>query len=258
VRSLIFLPVLLAPSIAFAQADVPEASEKRVTAEERPFAHLLDPSTPSAGKVSVGYSVGIGSGVAAERPLPSDPSQSIASHSVSASFGATDRIAPFATGVLDGKGGATAMGGVRFQWTDPAGPFRFTTEGAVFREGRGGAMGGFLRIASSYDLGAFRFAGNLHAERVFASGRDGIDVLALAGVSYKIVPGLRLGAEYVGQDLEDAVEQEEAEGGAKHYLGPTLAVDIDHGRTQLVAGPAFGIGQKTSKIMGRVGLVVSF
>jgi hypothetical protein len=219
---------------------------------------VLDPSTPSAGVVSVGYSVGVGSGVSAERPLPSDPSQTSASHAVTASFGATDRIAPFATGIVDGVHGATGSLGLRVQWTDPTSAFRFTTAGAFFREGRGGAMGGFVRVAGSYDVGAVRFAGNLHAERVFAGGRDGLDVLALAGISYRVLPSLRLGAEYVGQDLEDAVEKEEAEGGAKHYVGPTVAVDLDRGRAQLVAGPSFGVGQKTPRVLGRVGLVVSF
>jgi hypothetical protein len=137
-------------------------------------------------------------------------------------------------------------------------PFRFTVAAAAFREGKGGAFGTWARAAASYDFGPLRVAGNLHFEKAFASARDRVDILALAGVSYRVASAFRLGAEYVGQDLEDAIEREEAEGGARHFLGPTAALDLQAGRLQLVAGPAFGLNERSPRFLGRVGLVASF
>ena len=67
-------------------------------------------------------------------------------------------------------------------------------------------------MAASYDLGRLRLATNVHAERAFASGRDNVDVLLLAGASYRVLDEIRIGVEYVGQDLEEALDDE---GGAR-------------------------------------------
>jgi hypothetical protein len=67
-----------------------------------------------------------------------------------------------------------------------------------------------------------------------------------------------LGAEYIGQDLEDAVEKEEAEGGARHSAGPVAALEGSDGRIWIAAGPAFGFGPSASPWVGRVSGVVNF
>lgn len=228
------------------------APPPRATNEERPFLHVLDPTTPTAGNVSVGYSFGYSSGVAADRPMPADLANAGADHRATASYAVTDRFAPFL-----GGGNSSAIAGARLQITDPTSPFRFTLAGAMFRE-RAGVFGAWTRAAASYDVGAFRVAGNLHLERAFARGRDSIDILALAGVSYRVAKMFRLGAEYVGQDLEDAIEQEEVEGGARHFIGPTGAVDLHGGRLQLTFGPAFGLNEKSPRFLGRVAVLATF
>lgn len=258
-RRFLAFAFLLVPATARAEVDVVSSDGgARTTNEERPFVHLLDPTTPSAGRFSLGYGFGLGSGVAAERPLPANITTAGASHGVTASFGATDRIAPFAGVNADVSAGASVNAGARVQLTDPLSPFRFTLAGAAFREGKGGAFGLWTRAAASYDLGRVRVAGNLHLERAFASGRDTVDVLAMGGVSYRVASSFRLGAEYVGQDLEDAIENEEAEGGARHFAGPTAALDLSGGRLQLVMGPAFGLNANTPRFLGRVGLLATF
>jgi hypothetical protein len=237
---------------------------ERRHAEERPFVHALDPSTPTAGDVTAEYGVGMSSGSAVERPLPTSSYASGVAHSFTVGFGATDRLAPFAGGrVVQSEGGNEARGGgvagVRWQVTRPGAPFRLTLAGAGFREAGGtGAFGAYTRLAMSYDVDRLRIAGNLHTEKAFASGRDGLDVLAIAGASYRAAEIFRVGAEYVGQDLEDAVEQEEAEGGARHFLGPTVALDVDSGRVQVVAGPSFGLNENAPRLLGRLALLVAF
>lgn len=249
----------MVPAVAQAQTNdvAPEGESTRVTKEERPFVHLLDPTTPGAGNVSLGYSVGFGSGVSAERPLPASPGTASASHAATMTYGATDHVAPFVGGVADVGYGATALVGARFQLTDVGASFKLGFATTAFREGRGGAFGASVRVTSSYDVGRVRFAGNLHFERAFASGRDAVDVLALAGVSYRVTSSLRLGAEYVGQDLEDAAEHD-VEGGAKQYVGPTAAIDVAGGRAQIAFGPAFGLTAQTPRLLGKVSVVVSF
>lgn len=261
VAALAFATSLIPCLASAAPADVGDpGSATRRTTEERPFVHVVDPSVPSAGVVAAEYTVGYGSGVAALRPLPATTNLRSVDHAITVGAGVGYGLAPFVTGVMgfgDGASGAGVIGGLR--WTIPTGtsPFRAGLVGAGFRE-PGGNFGAYVRGIASYDIGRFRAATNVHLERVFASNRDGLDVIATLGASYQVVSGFRVGAEYVGQDLEGLVEDEEAEGGAKHYAGPTVAIDLDRGRAQIVAGPAFGLGGNAATWLGRASVVVSF
>jgi hypothetical protein len=68
--------------------------------------------------------------------------------------------------------------------------------------------------------------GNVLFERALASERDDIDIMTSIGVSYRISDVFRIGFEGVGQDLEGFWDDEEAEGGARLYVGPTIGVSI--------------------------------
>ena len=72
--------------------------------------------------------------------------------------------------------------------------------------------GPFADLTATWDLGKLRLGSMLHGEKMLAAGRDSVDVIGALGASYRVVDPLRLGAEYVGQDFEDAWEDEEAEG----------------------------------------------
>ena len=81
--------------------------------------------------------------------------------------------------------------------------------------------------------------GNVLLEKPFAADRDDIDVLLTVGWSYSVSSEIRLGFEAVGQDLEGFWDEDEAEGGATLFLGPTavLAVPSSSWRFTLGAGP---------------------
>ena len=245
--------------------DAADAKPKdaRVTAEERPFLYTVDPTTPSRGAFSTEYTAGLASGVAAERPLPQTVGAEGLVHSITLGVGITDRIAPFVTGRVlqpveqDRKSAGGGAAGLRFQLTPPASSFRLTLLAAGQRE-FGGTLGAWGRVAASYDVDRVRMAANLHGEKAFAKGRDEVDVMATAGASYRALDGVRFGVEYVGQELEGAVEKEEVEGGIRHFAGPTVALDLDRGRFQLVAGPAFGLNQQSANLLGRVSALMSF
>jgi hypothetical protein len=249
---------------AVATKEASEQKAERNHAEERPFAFLLDPTTPSAGDLSVEYALGYASGTAADRPLPTAVAPSGAQHALTFGYGISDRIAPLVSfRVLQpttGGGSAQATGnvGARFQLTNPqTARFRLTVATVAFREFEGD-LGAYARVAGSYDIGKLRLAANVHLEHVFADNRDAVDVLGLAGVSYRLLDMLRVGVEYVGQDLEGMADDDEAEGGAHHYVGPSLAVVLLRERLQLTASAAAGLGEQAQPIVGRVAMLMTF
>jgi hypothetical protein len=241
----------------------PEAasSTPRAHSEERPFAYVLDPTTPSRGDASVEYRLGLASGVAADRPLPSTVAVGGVEQGATFAYGVTDRFTPFVSiRVLDPEARpdmqVSGSAGARLQLTRPDSHARLALAGAAFREFEGG-FGGYLRVAASYDIDRLRLAANVHGEHVFQPGRDALDVLVFAGASYKVMNELRFGVEYVGQDLEETFDGG-AEGGARHYLGPNISVDLIRDQLQLVAIAARGINGHSPPLMGTLAALVTF
>jgi hypothetical protein len=115
----------------------------------------------------------------------------------------------------------------------------------------------FVDVAASMDVGRVRFASFVHAEKMLASDRDGVDLYATSGASVKATEALSVGAEYVGQDFEDAWEPSEAEGGMRHFAGVTLALSPVP-RAAIVGGPAFGLNRSAPRLLGRVALSYLF
>lgn len=89
----------------------------------------------------------------------------------------------------------------------------------------------------SKEFSRLNFTSNILFEKAFQERRDEIDMFITAGLSYKITEWLRTGIEYAGQDLEDLWEKEEAEGGARHIIGPVSVLRFNKGRTQILFTP---------------------
>lgn len=231
-----------------------DRADDGLAGEERPFAWVVDPSTVRAGRASLGYAFGLASGEAPDRPVPIEIAPSAVSHQIGVSYGVTDRLAPFAVATLVQGRGASLAAGVKLQLTPPDAPLRVAVLGAVLREGASGQGGGWLRVAGSWDASLVRLAATVHAERVLAPGRDAVDLMAMAGASLRVGGGLRLGAEYVGQDFE----ADDAEGGARHMVGPNLAFDLDRGRVQLVVATGFGLTPRSPQATVKAGLSGAF
>ena len=120
-----------------------------------------------------------------------------------------------------------------------------------------GDSAAWAQLAFSQDLSRVRLAATVHAEHVFAEGRDPIDVMIQAGASCLLFAGLRLGGEYVGQDLEEAASPA-AEGGVRHFLGPAASLQLMHDRMTIVAGPSFGLSANSPKYLGRAAMSFGF
>ncbi|MGY4383983.1 hypothetical protein ACVWYN_001009 [Pedobacter sp. UYP24] len=78
------------------------------------------------------------------------------------------------------------------------------------------------RVVLSFDQSKWRATGNLRFEKAFDNSRDKLDFISSVGFQYRLSPSLFLGFEAVGQDLEGFWEANEAEGGAKLMVGPSL------------------------------------
>jgi hypothetical protein len=260
-RPLRWNPAADLPSVADAQR---AAAVAPAHGEQRPFVYLMDPSTPLAREASIEYLLQGASGVAATRPLAASIGAQGLVHGLTVSFGVTRWLAPFATALMHQPVGAgdaavqgTGQGGLRFQLTPAGSAFRAGAAAAFTRE-LGGALGTYARLSASYDWGRLRLAGNAHVEKIVAAGRDSVDLLAFAGASMRTTEALRLGAEYVGQDLEDAFEREEAEGGARHFAGPVASLQVANDAVWITGGPAFGLNRQSPPFLGRLTVLAAF
>jgi hypothetical protein len=236
---------------------VTKSGERRVTAEERPFGFLSDPSGPSAGVTSFAYQLGLASGIAADRPLPVTLGSPGMSNAFELGHGITDQVSAFATAVATESNGAVLRTGLKVLLTDPHASFRVSVAGLGLYETGPGVGGAALQLAVAQDLGRLRLGTSVLAEKVLSQTNDEIDAIAMLGASYRVLPAVRLGAEYVAQDLEELTSPG-AEGGARQAVGPTVAVDLGGGLYQLVASAAFGITPISPRALARLALATSF
>jgi hypothetical protein len=121
-----------------------------------------------------------------------------------------------------------------------------------------GANGTWARVAITQDFGPMRLATTLHGEHIFAAGHDAVDMTAMLGANVRVAPFLRAGAEYVAQDLEGALDPEEAERGVRHFLGPSASFTLLDERLTIAGGPAFGLSAISPRVLGRVAATYSF
>jgi len=123
------------------------------------------------------------------------------------------------------------------------------------------------RIVAAHDTPTWRLHGNVVFEKPLDPTRDALDVAFTSGWSRTIASGVALGVEEVAEDLEGFWDPNEAEGGARILVGPSLHL-APHGRAwQFTAtgGPSFHPTSSTRSsdafrdlppVAGRVGYAV--
>jgi hypothetical protein len=99
----------------------------------------------------------------------------------------------------------------------------------------------FSRVTAAYDVANWRLGGNMKFEKAFSKSRDGIDLITSIGFQHRIAKSFFAGIEAVGQDLEGFWETDEAEGGAKLLVGPSINISPERSRLSfsLCGGPVF-------------------
>jgi hypothetical protein len=170
------------------------------------------------------------------------------------------------TGIVgDGSGpNVGALAGVRFQLLPPSieGAHLVASAGylreawALPGQG-GGGNGGWAQVAFSGDIDRLRLGASVHGEHVFAAGRDGLDLMVQLGASYRVAGAFRAGVEYVGQDLEE-LAADAAEGGARHFIGPTASLRLLGDQLAIVGGPSVGLSERSPSVLGRVAVSYGF
>jgi hypothetical protein len=231
---------------ARAVEDRPTATTATASAPvEQPFLYLVDPHGPAPKQVVAGYALAFSSSAGAIRPIPGNFDSEGVVHTLSLELGVLSRLRVFAQTMIAESVGSNAevnavalqLGG-RVLLTPPRWQrVRVMATGAFLRE-FGAALGFYGEVTGTVDVGRVRFAAALHAERVFGAGRDPIDLYAVAGVSVRVAQMVRLGAEYIAQDLEELDGDDAAEGGARHYVGPDIALSLYKNRLLVTAGGA--------------------
>jgi hypothetical protein len=78
------------------------------------------------------------------------------------------------------------------------------------------------RVTAAFENASWRLGANVRFEKAFDKDRDGLDIISSFGVHRQISGELFGGIEAVGQDLEGFWETDEAEGGARLLVGPSL------------------------------------
>ncbi|MCR8558885.1 hypothetical protein KXD93_14610 [Mucilaginibacter sp. BJC16-A38] len=80
----------------------------------------------------------------------------------------------------------------------------------------------FSRVTASFEAASWRIGGNMRFEKAFSKTRDNIDLVTSVGFQHRIAGPVFAGFEAVGEDLEGFWESDEAEGGAKLLVGPSI------------------------------------
>lgn len=218
-------------------------------ADDRPFVYAVDAVGGERGQADAMYSLNVGtSSTGAVRFVDPTISQRGVVQQIGAQYAATDWLSIGAFGLVSTNQApyvqGTGGGYVHFTALRPdvvsgrGATLGFTVLG--LRE-FGGVFAMSLFVNAGYRVGGFEMVGNAQFERRFSSAADPIDLLLRVGANYDVVHGtgssLRLGVEYVGQDLEDAFEDEEAEGGAVHLLAFSSTATLLEHRLHLGLAP---------------------
>jgi hypothetical protein len=131
----------------------------------------------------------------------------------------------------------------------PSGSRAFAALGLGGMLDYGGSAVALGRLAAGLRSPHWDLAGNVRVEHSFAPARarrDALDVITSVGLSRRVGPPLQVGIEAVGEDLEGIFDPNEAEGGAKLMLGPTLVIaPTSRWRLSVGGGPVMRLSHST-------------
>jgi len=224
----------------------------------RPWLYLDDPSVPTAMRAIVDSRATYTAGPSPTRPFGANLARPGGFLEMGGELGLLPHLSVVGTVLGGGPSfGVGAMAGLRWAPFEGA----WTTTHAVVSGGwlhePEGDDGAWLRLAVTQDVQRLRLGATVHGEHVFATGRDPVDLLFLAGASYSVAGPLRAGVEYVAQDLEETFG-DQAEGGPRHFIGPQMALELLDKRLSVAAGPALGIGPRSPSLSGRLSLAYEY
>ena len=113
--------------------------------------------------------------------------------------------------------------------------FKLMVQAAFLRE-FSADLGVTGEVTGTYDIGRVRLAAAAHVEHVFAPDATGRSLRRRRRVGTRI-PSSASG-RVRGPNLEAAFDEEEAEHGARHYVGPNAALSLYRRHILLTGGAA--------------------
>jgi len=78
------------------------------------------------------------------------------------------------------------------------------------------------RVAAGRTFSAWRVDGNALFEKPLSIERDAVDLITTLGVARRLMRAVHVGVEMIGEDLEGFWDHNEAEGGARLLVGPSI------------------------------------
>lgn len=207
-------------------------------AQERPFLFSVTTAGSEARGANVHVDVGVGA-----REFVFDGDQGVAQTlGVQAAIGhGVTVIASASTALGDAAASGRGAGAGEVLVDVLRGPGRRTTlaVGGGVRHEYLGTNAALMRLVTGLDLGKTRLLGNVLLEKPLAAGRDTVDVITTLGWMRSLNEALAVGVEAIGEDLEGFWEADEAEGGARLLVGPSLQLRRDKWRLTVGGGPVF-------------------
>jgi hypothetical protein len=206
-------------------------------AQERPF--LLSIATAPDEKPSARFDYDVGVGEQAfQSDTANQPEQRLG---VQASRGRITFLARLGIAAAGNSSYQSSQAGeALFSIVRPSRNVALAAGGGVLHEA-GGVNVLLARAVAGRMTESWALQGNVLFQKPLAEDRDAVDLITTFGWARKVSQGLSLGVEAIGEDLEGFWEAEEAEGGARLLVGPSVHFSPPRHRWQLTAtgGPMF-------------------
>jgi len=207
-------------------------------AQDRPFVFSLTTATDTAKPaVLVDYDVGFG-----EQTFHSDtangPEQRVG---VQASIGRWTLVGRLGLTSAQDTYQTSQQGEALFSLLMPSTSAIALAVGGGLLHEAGGVDVLLARVVAGRTFERSRLQGNVLFQIPQSSARDAVDVISTVGWSHRLNTTVSLGAEAIGEDLEGFWEVQEAEGGARLLVGPSLHIAQPGKKWQLsiAGGPMF-------------------
>jgi hypothetical protein len=207
------------------------------SAQDRPFVFSLNTSaTASSPEVRVDYEVGVGDTFRQQQT--NGPEQRLG---LQASVGRLTFV---------GNVGVSTSGDSYLQsqqaemlvslFAPGASRLALAVGGGVLHEAAGATVL-LARVVAGHEWAMTRVHGSVLFEKPLATARDAVDLITSVGWAARITPAWSLGVEAMGEDLEGFWNPQEAEGGSRMLVGPSVHVAPPGKPWQLTVagGPAF-------------------
>lgn len=204
-------------------------------AQDRPFLFTVTTDGAAARRANVHYDVGVG-----QREFVFEGQRGVEQQvGLQLALGRGLTLLGSAGFVLDDSGrsaaGAQSAEALLDLVRGPGRATRVAIGGGVLHE-REGTNVLRVRVAGGRRFSSSQVHANVLFERPLAGDRDALDLITTVGWMRPVTRAAMIGIEAIGQDLEGFWEADEAEGGARLLIGPSLHVGGDARRWRLTIG----------------------